>query len=190
MTPLKPNSVSIFETVGIKPLHHEVTMPTFSDVLKFMVACGQLPLERLGDPDSACEESGQIDLQLFTLYMRFVKEECVRELIPAFESFLEDPSSENLAEVMDGLFDTIWVCQGAMLAANMPIKLVWQEGAWSNLRKIDEKTGEVIRDENGKIQKPADWEKPHFLQIVNRYLDLNIFNESQLAKAQALWSKE
>jgi predicted HAD superfamily Cof-like phosphohydrolase len=43
---------------------------------------------------------------------------------------------------------------------------IWEEGAKSNLSKIDPETGLVRRREDGKILKPEGWKEPNFEQFV------------------------
>jgi predicted HAD superfamily Cof-like phosphohydrolase len=39
---------------------------------------------------------------------------------------------------------------------------VWDEGALSNLKKIDRETGKVLKREDGKVLKPEGWKPPDF----------------------------
>jgi predicted HAD superfamily Cof-like phosphohydrolase len=43
---------------------------------------------------------------------------------------------------------------------------IWDEGAKSNLSKIDSATGKVIKREDGKILKPDGWKPPNFEKFV------------------------
>ena len=60
----------------------------------------------------------------------------------------------------------IWVIVGYMLSKGYDVEGAWDEGAKSNLAKIDKKTGFVRRREDGKILKPEDWTPPDFSKFV------------------------
>ncbi len=55
---------------------------------------------------------------------------------------------------------------GYMLARGWKCDESWDEGAESNLIKIDPVTGFVKRREDGKILKPKGWKSPNFDQFV------------------------
>lgn len=74
-----------------------------------------------------------------------------------------DLSRANRAKLLDGAFDLSWVATGAMCVLTDNPVGAFREGALSNYDKF--RNG-VIRDENGKIQKPADWKEPDFEQFV------------------------
>jgi predicted HAD superfamily Cof-like phosphohydrolase len=46
------------------------------------------------------------------------------------------------------------------------IKGAWEEVARSNLSKIDSNTGMVLRRDDGKILKPANWTPPNLTRFV------------------------
>jgi predicted HAD superfamily Cof-like phosphohydrolase len=48
-----------------------------------------------------------------------------------------------------------WDCEG-----------IWDEGAKSNLSKIDPVTGSVRRRDDGKILKPEGWQPPNFSKFL------------------------
>ena len=49
----------------------------------------------------------------------------------------------------------------------------WDEGAKSNLAKIDKVTGKVIKRDDGKVLKPDGWKKPDFSKFTCKRLALN-----------------
>ena len=53
-----------------------------------------------------------------------------------------------------------------MKARGWDCEAAWDEGAKSNLSKIDPVTGKVKRREDGKILKPDNWEPPYFGKFV------------------------
>jgi predicted HAD superfamily Cof-like phosphohydrolase len=60
----------------------------------------------------------------------------------------------------------MWVIIGYMKSRGWDCEGAWDEGAKSNLSKIDPITGKVIRREDGKILKPEGWQPPDFAKFV------------------------
>jgi predicted HAD superfamily Cof-like phosphohydrolase len=120
----------------------------FSDVAQFMNACGQhfptIPQEQESD--------------LNKLYLKLIKEE--------YTEFLEAVEQKDNTEQLDACFDMMWVIIGYMHSKGWDCNASWEEGAQSNLSKINNDTGKVIRREDGKILKPEGWQEPNFKQFV------------------------
>jgi hypothetical protein len=120
----------------------------FTDVSVFLAAAGQeVPYK----PDPNVSE-------LAELYKRLIKEEV--------EEFWEAEAASDDVEQLDACFDMMWVIIGYMKARGWDCEAAWDEGARSNLIKIDPTTGKVIRREDGKILKPAGWTPPDFKKFV------------------------
>jgi predicted HAD superfamily Cof-like phosphohydrolase len=120
---------------------------TFTDVTVFMTAAGQ------SVPPFNANRSDQSDL-----YMKLIQEEYT-ELMDA-EAVSDD------AEICDACFDLMWVIVGYMKSRGWDCENIWDEGAKSNLSKIDSATGKVKKREDGKILKPEDWKPPDFAKFV------------------------
>ena len=120
----------------------------FTDVGVFMNACGQ-KYPKTPDPEVS---------ELAQLYKGLIREE--------FEEFWEAEAVSDDAEELDACFDMIWVIVGYMHARGWNCVAAWDEGAKSNLSKIDLVTGAVRRREDGKILKPDGWEPPNFEKFV------------------------
>lgn len=120
---------------------------TFTDVTVFMTAAGQ------SIPPFNANRSDQSDL-----YMKLIQEEYT-ELMDA-EAVSDD------AEICDACFDLMWVIIGYMKSRGWDCENIWDEGAKSNLSKIDKATGKVIKREDGKILKPEGWKSPDFAKFV------------------------
>ena len=60
----------------------------------------------------------------------------------------------------------MWVIIGYMLSKGYDVEGAWDEGAKSNLAKIDALTGKVIKREDGKVLKPEGWKKPDFSKFI------------------------
>jgi predicted HAD superfamily Cof-like phosphohydrolase len=120
---------------------------TFTDVEVFLAACGQ---NHANTPVPRNE--------LSALYKKLIDEEYY-EFQDAYED-LDD------AEQLDACFDMIWVIVGYMKSRGWDCDAAWDEGAKSNLSKIDTATGNVIRRPDGKILKPEGWQPPNFAKFV------------------------
>lgn len=68
-----------------------------------------------------------------------------------------------MAEVADGLADTIYVAIGAALEFGIPLTEVWSRVQAANMAKVDANTGKVRRREDGKVLKPDGWKEPDIL---------------------------
>ena len=119
----------------------------FTDVTVFMTAAGQ------SIPPFNANRSEQSDL-----YFNLIKEE-YRELMDA-------NLDQNDTEICDACFDLMWVIAGYMKSRGWDCENIWDEGAKSNLSKIDSVTGLVKRREDGKILKPEGWKPPDFAKFV------------------------
>lgn len=120
---------------------------TFTDVEVFLQACGQ---------KHASSPTGHNDLS--DLYLKLIEEE--------YNEFVDAIADDDDAEQLDACFDMIWVIIGYMKARGWDCESAWDEGAKSNLSKIDPTTGKVIRREDGKILKPEGWKPPDFKKFV------------------------
>jgi predicted HAD superfamily Cof-like phosphohydrolase len=120
---------------------------TFTDVEVFLQACGQ---------HHANTPVGQNDLS--KLYLKLIHEE--------YQEFRDALAEDDDVEQLDACFDMMWVIIGYMKARGWDCERAWDEGAQSNLSKIDPITGKVIRREDGKILKPEGWKAPDFAKFV------------------------
>lgn len=121
----------------------------FTDVSVFLKAVGQ---------DCPTHPSPQNELS--KLYLELIHEE--------YSEFKEALQAADDTEQLDACFDMMWVITGYMKARGWDCERVWDEGARSNLTKIDPKTGFVKRREDGKILKPEGWTPPNFKRFVTK----------------------
>jgi predicted HAD superfamily Cof-like phosphohydrolase len=119
----------------------------FTDVSVFLKAVGQ---ETPSVPQQTVSDQAQ-------LYKELIKEEVAE--------FWEAEAVGDDAEEIDACFDMMWVIIGYMKSRGWDCEKIWDEGAKSNLSKIDPVTGKVKRREDGKILKPDNWEPPYFGQF-------------------------
>ena len=121
-----------------------VMSKTFTDVQMFMLASGQTL--NINNEEQA------------HLYHRLINEE--------YNEFIVARNKKNEVETLDACFDMMWVIIGYMLSKGYDVEGAWDEGAKSNLAKIDALTGKVIKREDGKVLKPEGWKKPDFSKFI------------------------
>jgi predicted HAD superfamily Cof-like phosphohydrolase len=88
------------------------------------------------------------------LYKKLIKEE--------YDEFWEAEALSDEVEEIDACFDMMWVIVGYMLSKGYDVDGIWDEGALSNLKKIDKETRKVLKREDGKVLKPEGWKPPDF----------------------------
>ena len=116
----------------------------FTDVSVFLSAVGQ---ETPATPQKTVSDQAQ-------LYKQLIEEEVTE--------FWEAEAVGDDVEEIDACFDMIWVIVGYMKSRGWDCEGIWDEGAKSNLSKIDPVTGLVRKREDGKILKPEGWQPPDF----------------------------
>jgi len=116
----------------------------FEDQRKFMRACGQTI-----DTQNAHQ---------FKLYCDLIKEE-VAELADAV-------ANNDRVEQLDALIDIMVVTAGALHSMGVDAPGAWKEVMRSNFAKVDQRTGKVVRREDGKILKPTNWEPPRLKRFM------------------------
>lgn len=120
----------------------------FTDVAVFLKAVGQ---EIPPGPQQNVSAQAQ-------LYKKLIEEEVTE--------FWEAEAVSDDVEEIDACFDMMWVIVGYMKSRGWDCENIWDEGAKSNLSKIDPVSGKVIRREDGKILKPEGWKPPDFTKFV------------------------
>lgn len=116
----------------------------FTDVEVFMTSAGQTTRRE--------------NIEQSSLYHNLIVEE--------YSEYIAARNANDDAEIIDACFDMIWVIVGYMQSRGWDCEEIWDEGAMSNLAKIDKVTGKVIRREDGKILKPEGWKPPNFKKFV------------------------
>jgi predicted HAD superfamily Cof-like phosphohydrolase len=118
----------------------------FTDVATFMLA---------GEQTVGKDNNEQAEL-----YLNLIREE--------YQELLDARQLTDDVLTIDACFDTIWVIVGYMLSRGWSCERIWDEGALSNLRKIDRKTQKILKREDGKILKPEGWQPPDFTKFINK----------------------
>ena len=119
----------------------------FTDVNVFMSAVGH------DVPPFSADESDQSKL-----YKVLIDEE--------YDEFIKAWNENDDVEKIDACFDMMWVIVGYMKSRGWDCEGIWDEGAKSNLSKIDPVTGFVKRRDDGKILKPEGWQPPNFSKFI------------------------
>ena len=118
----------------------------FTDVQVFMSAAGHTITEN--------------NLNQAQLYKDLIKEEV--------SEFWDAEAVSDDVEEIDACFDMIWVIIGYMLSRGWDCNKIWDEGALSNLKKIDKDTKKVLKRDDGKVLKPEGWQPPDFTKFVRK----------------------
>jgi len=74
-------------------------------------------------------------------------------------------SIDVLAEVAQETIDLIYVLCGFANALGLQAEEVWNEVHRANMDKVGE-DGKVVKDENGKVQKPEGWQPANIKKII------------------------
>jgi predicted HAD superfamily Cof-like phosphohydrolase len=120
----------------------------FTDVAVFLKAVGQ---ETPAIPQPTVSDQAE-------LYKKLIIEE--------YSEFIEADDNNDDVERIDACFDMMWVIVGYMKSRGWDCENIWDEGAKSNLSKIDPVSGKVIRRDDGKILKPEGWKPPDFTKFI------------------------
>jgi len=123
----------------------------FRDQEKFMRACGQTTAE--------------VNSAQFDLYKRLIDEEMAE---------LNQATAQ--VDQLDALIDILVVTIGAIHSMGADGEGAWKEVMRSNFDKIDARTGQVRKREDGKVLKPAGWEPPRLAEFVDRKNPFNRFS--------------
>lgn len=121
-----------------------ISTNVFQDQAKFMQACDQTV-------DTFNENQ-------FNLYTKLIQEE-VDELWDA-------NAKADKVECLDALIDILVVTVGAIHSMGADGEGAWREVMRTNFAKIDAVTGKVRKREDGKVQKPANWQPPDLTKFV------------------------
>ena len=130
-----------------------------SDVDLFMLAMGQ---EVRYSP--VIPPADEIDLRIDLITEEF--DETIAALLACKGS---GPSNAHMAEVMDGIADSIYVLLGTATAFGIELAPIWEEVHASNMRKTE---GPIRAD--GKRLKPEGWTGPDVIgAIIDQYTDFD-----------------
>ncbi len=124
----------------------------FCDLIEFEEACDHgLPRTGPAIPDARTKE-----------LRRLLINEEMDELDLAIDE-------ENMPGIADGLADLIYVCIGTAVRFGIDLPAVWDAVHQANMAKFGPGSW---RDETGKVRKPAGWQHPDVIGILQSQLPL------------------
>ena len=123
-------------------------MTMFTDVRDFHQAFGQRIGEKPELPDPAERD----------LRVKLLREE--------FREYIDAETEHDIVEIADALADIIYIACGTAVSYGIPLDNLFAEVHRSNMAKLVD--GKVIRREDGKVQKPADWTPPDVRSILDK----------------------
>lgn len=101
---------------------------------------------------------------VLNLCKKLIIEEVVNETLPALEKYIISPSLENLEEAVDGAIDSIYVLAFFLNQMGLDSEAHWRLVHSKNMAKFP--GGVAIKNEFGKVQKPAGWTPPDHLPLL------------------------
>lgn len=147
---IKPLDDSFYNRIErLKQLEENMMKHPFEKVKEFMLA---------GDQDI----SGH-DVSLSKLYAKLVKEET--------DEYWHGINTNDDIETLDGIADSIWVLVGYAYARGWNIVGAFDEVARSNMSKVDQGTGKLIKRDDGKVLKPATYSPPDLTPYIKKLGD-------------------
>jgi predicted HAD superfamily Cof-like phosphohydrolase len=120
----------------------------FTDVRDFHQAFGQ----RIGEKPELPDRKER------TLREKLLEEE--------FNEYMRAELNDDIVEIADALADIIYIACGTAVSYGIPLDNLFAEVHRSNMAKLVD--GKVIRREDGKVQKPADWTPPDVRSILDK----------------------
>ncbi len=109
-------------------------------------------------PDQLLESPAIPSIEIQKLRSKLIDEE--------LEETLYALVNDDLAQIADGIADSIVVLIGTALAYGIPLQRVWDEVHRSNMAKL-QPDGSVKRRSDGKVLKPDNWTPPQIEEIIN-----------------------
>lgn len=141
------------------PIHN-----TLDDVLLFMEKANQLTEGKFpyGPP-----ETDVFITDIWTLHLPALRALRVKLLDEEFEECLRGEEYNDLAEIIDGLIDIIWIAMGSLLAYIGPdaTNACLREVSRANMSKVIGDGLPKFR-EDGKVLKPEGFEPPNIKRIL------------------------
>lgn len=70
------------------------------------------------------------------------------------------------AEALDGIVDSVYVIVGTASSLGYNFPDGWDEAHRSNMTKVDERTGSILKREDGKVLKPDHFSPANFERVI------------------------
>ncbi len=126
-------------------------------VLMFMKAFDQHPVH----------DDHELSTADFNLARKLMAEE-ILEMWAGFKKFEVSKTLENKTEFVDGAIDAIYVILWSLLKLGVPVDKCFNEVQRSNMAKL-QPDGTCLKNEYGKVQKPAGWTPPDLFGILSEH---------------------
>jgi len=124
----------------------------FLDQRQFMQACDQT-VDSFNDKQAL-------------MYLELVHEEFAELEMAACSVNWKNPSTDEIAPVVDGLIDLIYVAAGMLHSMGIDANAAWNEVQLSNMSKVDRESGKVLKRDDGKVLKPDSYFPPDLVRVV------------------------
>lgn len=86
-------------------------------------------------------------------------------LLEEFNEYQKAEAEDDIVEIADALADIVYIAYGTAIAYGIPLDRVFDEVHRSNMAKLVD--GKAVRREDGKVLKPASWNPPDILGVLN-----------------------
>jgi hypothetical protein len=128
------------------------------------------------------EPIGGVSPQLIAavkLAKSLIEEELMKELLPALDAWLANPSLENTVEILDGAVDSVYVIFQLMYSMDLPFTKAFAEVHASNMAKLQlDESGNLLKRADGKILKPANWQPPQLFNLLLNHANMRAVETS------------
>ena len=121
----------------------------YKNVRSFHIAFGQ----RVGEKPELPTDPDERQLRI-----KLLEEE--------FNEYLAAEVRDDLVEVADALADIVYIACGTAVSYGIPLDEIFLEVHRSNMAKLI--NGQVLRRDDGKIQKPEGWTAPDIQSVLNK----------------------
>lgn len=115
----------------------------------------------------ACEQTvAAFNREQSLMYYNLVQEESEELFEAIMEVDWSRPYADEIAPVVDGLIDLIYVAAGMLHSMGIDSNAAWNEVQRSNMSKVDRDSGKVIKRDDGKVLKPEGYFPPDLVRVV------------------------
>lgn len=135
---------------------------SYADEVSCFMAVMDQPIHQLGD---------SIPAETYNLARKLMEEE-IKEMWAGFAKLeLKGiPTLETLTEFADGAIDSIYVICWTLNKLGLPADELFAEVQRSNMAKL-QSDGTGLKNEHGKVQKPAGWTPPDLFTVLVEHKD-------------------
>lgn len=114
----------------------------------------------------------QFDAMMALLWSKLMMEE-MTEFEEAFDQFADNPKDEvAIANVTAEIADVVYVLMGFAHSQGLPLEQMFNAIHDANMRKSV--NGQVIRNEFGKVLKPAGWTPADKVAVIRKAMETEV----------------